>query len=246
MRACTAYYLGWHAREGRDSVLKNLVKDRDPLVRETAFYASWKAFQDAWWPEVEAAAQSADPAWRRGAQKVLAQRSRGVANPPPPVGRSNLMLLTVEKALFLKSAPLFAALEGEELAALAEIALEQEYEPGVIIFEENAPPHHLYVIAHGKVEVFRRVNSTEHPLAYLGEKECFGEMAVLDDQPRSASVRAVDPTTVLKIDRDSFRELIVERPQISFAIFKILSGRLRHRNLEADNLPTPYTGGQYA
>jgi len=156
------------------------------------------------------------------------------------------MLLTVEKALFLKSAPLFGGLEGEELAALADIALEQEFKPGETIFEENQPPDHLYLIVQGKVEVFRRVNSAERPLAILGEKECFGEMAILDEQPRSASVRAAEPTTVLKIDRESFRELILERPQIAFAIFKILSSRLRHQNLEADNLPSVHSGGQYA
>ena len=156
------------------------------------------------------------------------------------------MLLTVEKALFLKSAPLFTGLEGEELAALADIALQHAYEPEEIIFEENQPPHHLYVIVEGKVEVFRRVGSTERTLAYLGEKECFGEMAILDDHPRSASVRAVDPTNVVKIDRESFRELILERPHMAFAIFKILSGRLRHQNLEADHPPAVYSGGQYA
>jgi CRP-like cAMP-binding protein len=87
------------------------------------------------------------------------------------------------------------------------------------------------------VEVFHRVGERDRPVAYLGEKECVGEMAILDDEPRSASVKAVEPTLALKVDRDSFRELILERPQISFAIFKILSGRLRHKQLEADNVP---------
>jgi len=156
------------------------------------------------------------------------------------------MLLSIEKAVFLKSAPLFAALEGEELAALADIALEHTYAPGEVIFEENQEPHHLYIVVQGKVEVFRRVNDHERPLAHLGEKECFGEMAILDEQPRSASVRAEEATTALKIDRESFHELIMERPQIAFAIFKILSGRLRHQNLEADHLPTVFSGGHYA
>jgi CRP-like cAMP-binding protein len=115
-----------------------------------------------------------------------------------------------------------------------------------MIFEENAVPHHLYLVLEGKVEVFRRVNDSDHSLAYLGEKECFGEMAILDDHPRSASVRAAEATTVLKIDRESFRELILERPQIAFAIFQILSGRLRHQNLEADRPPVVFSGGQYA
>ena len=156
------------------------------------------------------------------------------------------MLLSIEKAAFLKSAPLFAALEGEELAALAEIAMETSYAPGELIFEENKEAHHLYIVLQGKVEVFLRVQDHDRALAHLGEKECFGEMAILDNQPRSASVRAEEATTVLKIDRDSFHELIMERPQIAFAIFRILSGRLRQQNLEADHVPAVYSGGKYA
>jgi CRP/FNR family cyclic AMP-dependent transcriptional regulator len=109
-----------------------------------------------------------------------------------------------------------------------------------MLFEEGHLAHHLYVLVSGKVEIFRKVGSQEFFLALLGPKECFGEMAILDDEPRSASVRAVEPTTVLKVDRESFRELINERPQISFAIFKILSQRLRSKNMEAENLPPTY------
>ena len=246
MRACTAYYLGYHPQADGERLLAAMLEDRAPLVRETALYAGWRAFRESWRPHLDAASQSSDPALRCGAGKILGRVSADTGVAPPAMQRSEPMLLTVEKALFLKSAPLFAALEGEELAALADISLEHEYEPGAVIFEENQPPHHLYVIVQGKVEVFRRVGATERPLAYLGEKECFGEMAILDDQPRSASVRAQEPTTVVKIDRDSFRELILERPQIAFAIFRILSGRLRHQNLEADHLPAVYSGGQYA
>jgi HEAT repeat protein len=246
MRACTAYYLGYHPQADSDRLLTSLLADRAPLVRETALYAGWQAFRESWRPQLQAASQASDSALCRGAEKIRARHSADTGESRPATERSEPMLLTVEKALFLKSAPLFAALEGEELAALADIALEHDYQAGEIIFEENQPPHHLYVVVEGKVEVFRRAGSSERSLAYLGEKECFGEMAILDDQPRSASVRAVEPTTVVKIDRESFRELILERPQIAFAIFKILSGRLRHQNLEVDHLPAAYGGGQYA
>ena len=156
------------------------------------------------------------------------------------------MLLTVEKVLILKSAPIFAALDSEELAALAEIAIEQEYQPDEIIFEEKQQAHHLYIIAHGKVEVFHRVDSAEHSIAVLEREECFGEMALLDDEPRSASVRALERTVVLKIDRESFRELINERPQISFAIFKMLTSRLRLKILEVETPPALGAGQHYA
>lgn len=235
VRACAAYYAGDHPQSRSAGLLRDLVQDHDRVVRETALYAGWQAFRNEWRPQLEGAAQSADAVLSEKARKMLVADAQNRATLAPERGVP--MLLTVEKVLALKSAPVFAALEGEELAALSEIALEREFPPGEIIFEEGQPPHHLYILIEGKVEVFRRVDSTERPLAILGEKECFGEMAILDDEPRSASVRAIDPTRVLKIDRESFRELILDRPQIAFAIFKILSSRLRHKNLEADSLP---------
>ena len=246
MRACAAYYLGDHPQRDGEGLLKSLLADRASLVRETALYAGWKGLRDSWRAQLEAASESSDVSLALAARRIRARASNGSGESPRPTERDQAMLLSIEKVLFLKSAPLFAAIEGEELAALADIALEHAYQPGEIIFEENQAPHHLYVLVQGKVEVFRRVDSKERALAYLGEKECFGEMAILDDQPRSASVRAAEPTTVLKIDRESFRELILERPHIAFAIFKILSGRLRHQNMEADHIPAVYSGGQYA
>ena len=240
VRACTAFYLGDHGGQDGTGLLRELVRDGDSMVRETALYAGWKAFREAWLPEVENAAQSPEPVIRRRAQWIEEAQSEGVQGPPAQNRRGEPMLLTVEKVLFLKAAPVFAGLEGEELAALADIALEKDFAPGEVLFEEGQLAHHLYILVSGKVEIFRKVGSDEIFLALLGAKECFGEMAILDDEPRSASVRAVEPTTVLKVDRESFRELINERPQISFAIFKILSQRLRSKNLEAENLPPTY------
>lgn len=146
------------------------------------------------------------------------------------------MLLTVEKVLFLKSVPLFEHVDDEELAAVAEIAFEQEYAVDEVIYSEKQAAHHLHVIVRGKVEVLYRVGSSQRRVAGLGEKESFGEMSILDDEPRprSATVRALEPTSVLKIDRDSFRELIYEHPQIAFAIFKMLSRRLRQKDVETE------------
>lgn len=246
VRACTAYYLGQHPPlppEQDHALLKSLLADRNHVVRETALYAGWLAFPDAWQAELAAAAQSSDATLRRAAQRLLASPA-SLAHPNDP--RESTMLLTVEKVLFLKSASLFAALDSEELAALADIALEKEFAPDEVIFEEGQPAHHLYILVHGKVEVFRRVDSRQYPIATLGEKECFGEMAILDDEPRSASVKALEPTQVLKIDRESFRELVTERPQISFAIFKILGSRLRHKNLEIEHVASFDSARHYA
>ena len=227
-------------------MLKSLLANAAPLVRDTALAAGWKALGETWRPQLNEAASSADANFRDAARTILARETNGTGKGLSSPRKGEFMLLSIEKAIFLKSAPLFTALEGEELAALAEIAIENAYAPGEVIFEENQEPHHLYIVVQGKVEVFRRVQGHDRLLAHLGEKECFGEMAILDDLPRSASVRAEEPTTALKIDRESFHELIMERPQMAFAIFKILSGRLRQQNLEADHVPTVYRGGEYA
>lgn len=236
VRASTAFYLGSHDGNAA-SLLAGLLADPDPLVKETALYAGWKALGAAWQPQVQAAAGSSESLLQRCARRILAEQISGSATPYSMKEGGEPMMLTVEKVLYLKAAAVFAGLEGEELAALADIALEKESAPGEIFFEEGQLAHHLYIIVSGKVEIFRHVGSSERPLAVLGPRECFGEMAILDDEPRSASIRALEPTAVLKIDRESFREFIQERPQIAFAIFKILSGRLRSKNMESETLP---------
>jgi CRP-like cAMP-binding protein len=64
-------------------------------------------------------------------------------------------------------------------------------------------------------------------VAELGERECFGEMALLDSAPRSATVTTVNDTNLLKIARDEFHEILTEKPEIALGIIKVLSRRLR-------------------
>jgi CRP-like cAMP-binding protein len=123
---------------------------------------------------------------------------------------------------------------------VADVASEQEYAANTVICSEQQAVHYLYVIARGRVEVLYRTGSSERQVAVLGERESFGEMSILDDEPRPrrAMVRALEPTLVLKIDRDTFRELIYEHPEISLAIIKMLSRRLRQKDLEAEEATT--------
>ena len=153
------------------------------------------------------------------------------------------MLLTVEKMLFLKSVPLFASLEGNDLVSLSEICAEQEMPAGSVVFHENEEGNQLYVIVEGKVKVFRGEDAAERQLAELGERECFGEMALLDSELRSASVATLEPCRFLVVNGDDFRDLILSHPKISLAILRLLSQRLR----KADEMSAPtaaYTAAQ--
>jgi CRP/FNR family cyclic AMP-dependent transcriptional regulator len=134
------------------------------------------------------------------------------------------MLSTVEKVLFLKSIELFSQIPSEDLAQVALITAEEAREPGEEIFAEGDSGDALYLVLEGKV----RIHKGEREIAQLGERECFGEMALLDAAPRSASATARDPVRLLKISREDFQEIMSDKPEIALGIIKVLSRRLRN------------------
>ena len=136
------------------------------------------------------------------------------------------MLTTVEKVLFLKSIDLFRAMPSEELAQIAEIADEQAFVAGDPVFAEGEMGDALYLVIDGSV----RVHKGDKQLALLGVRDVVGEMAVLDGEPRSASVTVVKDAALLKIGRDDFRDILNERPEIAMGVIKVLSRRLRETN----------------
>jgi len=134
------------------------------------------------------------------------------------------LLSTVEKVLFLKSIDLFSQIPGEDLAQVAVIATEENRERGEEIFAEGEDGDALYLVLDGKVRVHRE----DRVIAELGERECFGEMAILDASPRSATVTSLEESRLLKISREDFQEILTEKPEIAMGIIKVLSGRLRN------------------
>lgn len=133
------------------------------------------------------------------------------------------MISTVEKVLFLKTIDLFRAIPGEDLVRLAQITEEIRVDPGEVLMTEGEMGDSLYLIAVGRVRIEKRgVHVTE-----LGERECVGEMAILDSEPRSATVRAIEPVTALKIEREDFYDFLQEKVDLAQAIIKVLTRRLR-------------------
>lgn len=133
------------------------------------------------------------------------------------------MISTLERVLFLKSAELFSEIPGEDLAQVAQIAEEMEYDPGDHLMEEGAVGDGMLLLLEGRVQVLKGPRE----VAELGPKECVGELSILDAQPRSASVQAKTEVRALRISREDFYELLVEKPGISRGIIKVLTRRLR-------------------
>lgn len=228
IRASLAKVVGEARLTDCEELLGVLRRSADYAVREATMQSLWRLWGEDAAPLVRRALDDPHPAIRRSAKAIL---------------EGTPMLLTVEKMLFLKSVPLFASLEGNDLVSLSEICAEQEMPAGSAVFHENEEGNQLYVIVEGKVKVFRGEDAAERQLAELGERECFGEMALLDSELRSASVATLEPCRFLVINGDDFRDLILNHPKISLAILRLLSQRLR----KADEMSAPaavYTAAQ--
>ena len=129
----------------------------------------------------------------------------------------------------LKAVPLFSDLSGEQLLPLTDIVQQVHVEQGELVFAEGEPGDHLYVIVEGEVDV---LNGGERR-ASLRVKECFGEMALLDASPRSASCRAHTNLELLAIARDDFQDLLDLHPALARGVIRVLTQRLRAANEHA-------------
>lgn len=136
----------------------------------------------------------------------------------------------------MRKVHLFAGLDHSELAQLAEICSEKEVAPGDLIIEQNTTGTEMYIIAQGSVEVFIKGLEEESVLVFLGEGQVFGEMALLDQGYRSASVRATSENCKLYLlEYQKFRELVRTNQNIGFMVMRNLARdlafKMRHRNL---------------
>ncbi len=104
------------------------------------------------------------------------------------------------------------------------------FRKGDVIIEKGSHETCAYVIESGRVEVSGLVNNKKAILAILGEKKIFGEMGLVEDKPRSATVTAIDDTKVAVISRENFNELFEKNPKVLLPIIKSLFERLRTAN----------------
>lgn len=147
-------------------------------------------------------------------------------NAEPEGPQESDMLPLMEIVFFLKSSPLFRPLPGEELARVASLADTVHLDLDDILFEQGDPGDAFYMVVTGEVAV--EVGTRQ--VATFGPHEGIGEMALLDGELRSATVRAIEPTTLLRIEAQSFEALVDRTPALAKSIYRTLSARLRVAN----------------
>ncbi len=128
----------------------------------------------------------------------------------------------------LRQVWLFSELTDDQLESLSSFTFNKSFEPGDLIVEEGQTGNGLYVIVSGNVEVLKGdLTANPQVLAKRGAGDVFGEMALLGEWPRTASVRALDPVECLGIDRWVFLSQLERQPQVTIRMLQILAQRLR-------------------
>lgn len=138
------------------------------------------------------------------------------------------MLPEEEKLQFLKKTELFAELPETELKSICQIATEVAYPADATLFEEGDEGDSLYLIINGEVSIIKA--GTE--VLFFNEKGyCLGEIALIDNKPRSATVKTVTSTQFLRITRHDFYNAMMREPRIGSGMFRVLNDKIR-RDLE--------------
>ena len=138
---------------------------------------------------------------------------------------------------FLRKVSLFDCLGDKEIEALADLTFSRRFDKGQMIILADEPGDTLFIICKGQVKVtLIHPDGKEFILSLLGEGEVFGELALLDERPRSANVAAIETTQLLMLRRSDFLNLITKVPQISVALLEELAGRLRRTSDQVGGL----------
>lgn len=216
VREAAVRALGAKSRLTRE-LLSKVLSDPSPLVRHSAV----RAVSGGTSSELPAV----DPA-------VLAQTTKGVGNPAAyatlDANAAMAAMTTIEKMMLIRQVPMLAELDADDLEELASIVEECRVGADKNVFAEGDVGDAVYLIVKGRVRVL--VGGGDRPettINELGPGACIGEMAVLDASPRSATVRALEPTRLLRVPGDGFKRVMSERPEMAEAIIGELVRRMR-------------------
>jgi AAA family ATP:ADP antiporter len=205
------------AAADRRELLRQLLQGSDHQLQAVAARTAATDAASELAPEIETLAASAVPFVAAEARSAL-HRLGLTSTKDPEMG-----LTTIEKALRLQQADVLQQASTEDLVHIAQIATEEEVDAGTALYAAGDAPDGLYVILSGEV----RLHRGEDEIAMLGEGETFGGWALVDESPRVASATAVAPTTLLRVGRADFVDLLSDRIDIVQAVLKGMVQRLR-------------------
>jgi len=137
----------------------------------------------------------------------------------------------------LRTVPIFSELSDEDITSLAHLALRKRYPKDTVVFFENEEGDFFFTILEGRIKVtILGDDGREVILSVLGPGDFFGEMALLDNEPRSATAIAVEESELLSLHRNDFQTVLNDNRSITSALIRVLSARLRRANHQISTL----------
>jgi CRP-like cAMP-binding protein len=138
---------------------------------------------------------------------------------------------SAEVVELLAHVPVLSTLERDDLERIADLAVPRQFEPGQVVFREGDQSDTCYIVREGRARAVREHRGGRTiALATFGPGEFFGELALFEDERRSATVEAIEPTSVVAVLGPDMRRLMVEHPEISARLVIALGRRLRETN----------------
>jgi HEAT repeat protein len=207
-------------REASDS-LAEILRSADGNVRNwtraCAIYGATKLKANGFSSELSLLSDDPSP--------LVAETARWAStrNDSTQSGNGSHRMLTIEKVLLLKGVSMFSVTSEDTLADVASVLEEVELRPGELVFSKGDPGKSMYIVVSGRVRVF----DGDKTINFLGEQEIFGELALLDPEPRSASVESAEETRLFRLDRDTLFELMTDNVGVVSGIMQVLCRRLR-------------------
>jgi CRP/FNR family cyclic AMP-dependent transcriptional regulator len=138
---------------------------------------------------------------------------------------------------FFQDVPLLENIEKKELINIANAVVIRDFEKGKTVFYEDDKGTSLYIIISGSVKItIYSDDGREHVIGYLKEKDFFGELSLIDGQPRSTSIIALDKLKVITLSRDNFLSLLKSNPEIISKIITSLCKKIRQTDSHISDL----------
>ncbi len=133
-----------------------------------------------------------------------------------------------ERSEALRAIPLFAALDSSVLDEIANLLIDRKFPKDAVIFEEGSVGDYMYLIRDGQVKVTKMSDDgREKILEMLEPGDFFGEMSLLDREPRSASIKTTSACLLLALSRQDFLDLLRQNPDVAMEMIRVMSHRIR-------------------
>lgn len=140
-----------------------------------------------------------------------------------------------ENRELLKELPVFAALSGRELVQVERVLHERHYRPDEVVFNEGEPGAGMYIIKKGAISITKKITGgQDFELALIPERSFFGELALLDEMPRSATAHAVVQTTLYGFSKPDLEKLLERNQRLGLKIVTNLSRLVCRRLVKAN------------